>query len=317
MEILEKLRAEDPPPLTEVDPTIPSEVAQIIERALKKDPAQRWQDLAQMRGALEAARRRIVEDAERVHVHVRAQLAEVHELQVALARHLGESLEDETRPIVDERARLAGLKSVEADVAAQITRLKARVQKAQGLEPVLARGAELLARGEPAAAIAEFERVLSEVPEHRRALDGLRQARTAAEADRERREEIARVLRDAQDALEHAHYARCVELLEALPALAPPADQAGLADELREAAEAGLAREAAAEQAEHSLDLMHQARAEAEAVGAPRHAAELWTAAEGAAAEGQAAFSHEGYAEAWTRFDAAAEAYRRAEQAAR
>jgi serine/threonine-protein kinase len=38
IEILEKLRSENPPRLTEVDPGAPSELCAIVQRALAKDP---------------------------------------------------------------------------------------------------------------------------------------------------------------------------------------------------------------------------------------------------------------------------------------
>ncbi|HSF02737.1 MAG TPA: serine/threonine-protein kinase, partial [Solirubrobacterales bacterium] len=49
LEILEQLRTEEPPPLTELDPEIPPELWVIIARALRKAPADRYQTLAAMR----------------------------------------------------------------------------------------------------------------------------------------------------------------------------------------------------------------------------------------------------------------------------
>src|SRR3990172_7601473 len=57
LEILEKIRAQQPIPLTALDPTIPPELAALGERALRKDPAQRFPDLGQMRAQIEAVRR--------------------------------------------------------------------------------------------------------------------------------------------------------------------------------------------------------------------------------------------------------------------
>src|SRR5262245_8978397 len=57
MEILEKMRSEQPVPLAELDPTIPPELASLVERAIRKDPAQRFPDLGQMRAQIEGIRR--------------------------------------------------------------------------------------------------------------------------------------------------------------------------------------------------------------------------------------------------------------------
>ena len=63
MEILEQLRSQDPPPLTEVDPKIPPEIAAVVARALRKDPGQRFPDLGQMRVQLEQIRRKHSDEA--------------------------------------------------------------------------------------------------------------------------------------------------------------------------------------------------------------------------------------------------------------
>src|SRR4029450_294266 len=52
IEILENLRSQDPPPLAEVDPTLPTELGAILERALQKDPTRRFAPLAHMRAQL-------------------------------------------------------------------------------------------------------------------------------------------------------------------------------------------------------------------------------------------------------------------------
>lgn len=58
IEILEQIRSADPPPLTELDPAVPPDVAAIVARAMRKDPAERFQRLTEMRIELESARRR-------------------------------------------------------------------------------------------------------------------------------------------------------------------------------------------------------------------------------------------------------------------
>ena len=49
MQILEQLRSEDPLPPAEVDPAIPAELSGAIQRALQKDPDQRFSSFAELR----------------------------------------------------------------------------------------------------------------------------------------------------------------------------------------------------------------------------------------------------------------------------
>jgi serine/threonine protein kinase len=63
MEILDQLRWDDPPPLPEIDPTLPPGLIATIERALRKNPHRRFPNLAEMRSALEFIRRRLADEA--------------------------------------------------------------------------------------------------------------------------------------------------------------------------------------------------------------------------------------------------------------
>jgi serine/threonine-protein kinase len=96
LEVLEQVRAATPPSAREVDPTVPGDLAGIVERALAKDPADRFPDLAEMRAALEFVRRRFVDDPERLAAYARGQLNQLRELQAVLAERVaqegGESL---------------------------------------------------------------------------------------------------------------------------------------------------------------------------------------------------------------------------------
>ncbi len=180
METLERLRVENPPPLTQLDPSIPPALAAIVERALRKDPAQRYRDLAEMRNALDGVRRGLTDEAERLEARVRALAAEVRALEAALTRSLGQPLEDETVPMVIDRRRLAELHALDRDLAAQLERVRGRLRQVEALEPVVARAAECLRAGDARAAIPELERAVREVPEHARAAALLQQARRAA-----------------------------------------------------------------------------------------------------------------------------------------
>jgi eukaryotic-like serine/threonine-protein kinase len=78
IEILDNLRSQDPPPLAEVDPTLPTELGTILERALQKDPTRRFATLGQMRTQLLQVRRKLSEEAERVRRDVQSRLQRLH-----------------------------------------------------------------------------------------------------------------------------------------------------------------------------------------------------------------------------------------------
>ena len=57
LQILEQLRMATPPRLTELDPNLPSELADVIARGIQKDPGERFADLGQMGRELERIQR--------------------------------------------------------------------------------------------------------------------------------------------------------------------------------------------------------------------------------------------------------------------
>jgi serine/threonine-protein kinase len=61
LQILEALRTTTPPRLTELDPRLPAELADVLERALQKEPADRLADLGQMARQLERLQRELAE----------------------------------------------------------------------------------------------------------------------------------------------------------------------------------------------------------------------------------------------------------------
>ncbi|MGH7321003.1 MAG: protein kinase domain-containing protein, partial [Candidatus Rokuibacteriota bacterium] len=191
IEILEQLRSENPPPLVEVDPSLPPALAAIIERALRKDPAERFPDLGQMRAELELVRRRLTEEAEQLRVQVLDQLAEIRALHGALGERLGESLDESTLPVVEDDAPFSALRACQEDFARRLLPLRARVEDANAVEPFLTRALGLLREGDPEAASREFERVLQKMPEHPRAVEGLSTALREAERRRRPVEEVA------------------------------------------------------------------------------------------------------------------------------
>ena len=67
LQILEQLRTVTPPRLSELDPNLPPELSTIVERAIQKEPEDRFADLGEMARALEAVRRGLGERTQRVH----------------------------------------------------------------------------------------------------------------------------------------------------------------------------------------------------------------------------------------------------------
>src|SRR5262249_56709587 len=65
LQILEQLRTATPPRLTELDSSLPPELADVIAQALQKEPADRFADLGQMSRRLDLIRRELAGDADR------------------------------------------------------------------------------------------------------------------------------------------------------------------------------------------------------------------------------------------------------------
>ena len=243
IEILEKLRSQDPPRLSEVEPTLPPELGTILERALQKDPAQRFATLGHMRAELVQLRRRLAEDAERVRRDVQARLRRLHELREALASRLGGPWADETVFAVDERASLATLERVDRDTATRIERLQELLTRAESLRPALDRGLEAFRNGDFERAVSELDRVVGEMPEHAGAAESLREAQHHVDAHRQRREQLEALMREASAAYDAAAHARCLEVLGRVAEHASPGAVPAEAERLRRTAEAALARE--------------------------------------------------------------------------
>jgi hypothetical protein len=354
MEILEALRTHDPPPLSDIDPAIPGDLAAIVARALRKDPAERVQDLQEMRRDLDAVRRRLLQAAEVVKARLDGALRELRQLQATAVEVLGGELaDDETLPIVEEVSGLAGLEAMETHVARRTERVRALLARASELRTSVDRGLERLAAGDLEAAAGILDAVVREVPEHVRARTALAQVRTALqerrrEALRRAREEAAgrqeamlQARAEAREAgaLEDAHETwRAADLraadgeqalaredldaagehLDAAAALYRRARTEALEiqrERARAAAEAAL-REQERERAERSHGHVERLRAAAHAAGAVTHADRVWAAAENARAEAETALAQQAFARARERLEHAEELYRRAAEEA-
>ena len=319
MHLLEQLRTEVPPPLNELDSGIPVELAVIVDRAMRKDPQERFADLEQMRTELERVQQGLVQEAQRIRGRVRGQCDRVRDLQVALGERIGPLKELEAVPVIDDRGRLATMQALERDLGVRIEALQAKVARAEAVAEAMRRGAELLEARQFAEAMEEFEGVVAEMPEHARASEALGQARARAEEDR-RHQLAVKLVQEARATLAEEAYTLCLEILKQAIEIPPPAEMAEEIAQLRLAAESGLAAQEAARRArqvERARDQMIQARLAARAQAAPRYVPALWNDAEVKAAEAQAALERGTYAEAVRAFEAAGTAFGDAEKLAR
>jgi hypothetical protein len=329
IELLEKLRSQDPPPLSEVEPTLPPELGKILERALQKDPARRFANLGEMRAELQRLRRRVGENADRVRRDVQERLRRLHELRGELETRLGGPWADETGFVVDERAPLATLESVDKDTTARIERLQELLARADALRPALDRGLEALRNGEFERAVSELDRVVAEMPEHARAAESLREARHHVDAHNQRREQLASLIREANAAYDRGAYAQCLEALDSVAKNASPAAPPDESVALRRAAETAIAREQAeaaarlearrrlTDSATAMRGSAERARRAAEVAAAARHQAPLWASAEAKFAAGLSALAAEAYAQGEREFEEARLLYEQAEAGAR
>jgi hypothetical protein len=245
IELLEQIRSGDPPPLTEVEPSVPPELAAIIERALRKDPVQRLRDLAQMRDQLQRVLRALERNRDQSRNRVRGKLAEVGALQAAVLALLGTPADEDTIPLVDDRMGLAQLVDLDQQLDDRLARLRARLAEAEAGEPAVTRALALLEGGEFAAAITRIRSRAPRPPRSRtrgpRAArrEGGQEAHWAAQLEADHR------LGEAAALLEEGEPARCLEVLDVLAPQTLGAARAGRAEDLRRAAQATLAAQAA------------------------------------------------------------------------
>ena len=329
--ILEQLRSEEPIRLTALDPALPADLGVVIERAVSKDPAQRFASLHEMRGQIELVQRRLVEEAQQARARVRDQRARLRQLERALAELIGGTGEGEKgeggrkSAAVDDPLRLEALLTLEREMAAGVERLEVKAREADRVAPRVERGRALLGGGCLDEAIAEFEAVLAAIPDHARAAEQLDDARRQAAALRQR-DLLRRRLEDARAAFQRGSFAVSLQGLEDIAEAASSAGLAGEVAELREATEAALSAKLAAHReevrrqrrrAEEAQAAAIAGRAQAGLVEADRRAEPLWRAGDEKAGEAQALLGPEEYARAAEVFGEALALYRRAEEGAR
>jgi len=329
IEILDKLRTENPPRLSEVDPGAPLELCAIVERALAKDPTQRFANLGQMRSELMTLRRKRAEDTERLRQDVQGRLRQLHELKGALEARLGGPWADETVFVVDEHAPMTTLESVGRDTSTRIARLTELLARAEMLKPALDSGLEALRAGNFDRAVLELDRVVGEMPEHAHAAESLRLAQHQVAERRHGQEQLDAFVREASAAYEAREYARCLEILDWVAQHSAGEPVPAEAERVRAAAQAAMVREheeeaarvderrRANESAMRMRERAEQARRAAETAEARLDQTHLWGLAETKLAEGRAEIAKEAYSPAEQHLDEARQLFERAEAAAR
>ena len=303
-----------------MDAGIPPDLAAVVARAMRKNPVDRYPDLEQMGGELEAVRRGLTERAHGVRARVREQRGRLVALHSTLADLVGSGPDDGGIPTLDERGRLAAMQALERDLAKRIDDVQAKIARADVLAPALQHGLDLFAAGEFSDAVMELEAIVADMPEHARAVEVLGQAQARVIAQRSR-QLVAELMGDARGALADGAYALCLEILKQAAEIPPPEDAAMQVAALRETAQAALTAQAAVQrmrqQAERAREQMAQARGAARVYVATPYAAALWEEAESKANGAQAALARDAYAEAQEAFAEAEAAYRGFEKTAR
>ena len=317
MQLLEQLRTEDPPSPSEIDATIPADLTAVVQRAMRKNPNERFRDLEEMRAELEVVHGRLIEERQSALARVRRQRDRLVQLQAALAERVGTPEDEAPIPPVSERNGLVAVQAVERGLVARIDALEAKIAQADALAPAFRRANELLDVGGFADAAEQFESIVAEMPGHQRAREHLDRARAQADAQRQR-QLVTDLLTKARAALDDQQYALCLELLKQIADVSP-ADASS--EEIVALRQTTLARQEglrhARQQADEAHEQMAKAREEAQVEDPAEHAPAVWSEAEATAAAAEADLRREAYTEAKQGFDKAAAVYRRSLDAAR
>ena len=242
---------------------------------MRKDPQERYVDLAQMRAEIDLVQLGLREEAQQLRAHLRAQLDEIFHLQRSLAERIGTLPEEGALPAIDDQGRLAAMQAIERDFAARIDALREKLARGDALVPAMRRANELLQALQFADAALEFEAILTEMPEHVRAQEALRQAR--AQAEEQHRQQLAsELLRDAHAAYDDGSYALCLAILTQASGIPPHGAIVQEIDSLRQTAEAAFEAQEAArrerQRADQEREKMARARRDADGQGAAHYA---------------------------------------------
>jgi len=313
--LLDQVRREEPPAILDLDPSIPRELAAIVERAMRKDPETRYPDLNKMRNELVAFRRRLDENVQRVRERIRPQLAQLRELEAQL-RAIDESAEATQLPELEDVTSTAALETLEQQVTSQVGATSTRIEQVRSIEPAMKAAGELIRQERFADAAAEYGRILTIVPRLAAAREGLETAEGHVRAEIERRRQATlELLERARAALAERKFEKSLSVLAESASIPAPPDTEAEIEALREVAEAGLealkqAKLDAENERGHVTDIRLRVQAEHPSELAPA----LWKEAETTTTTGDAALERGDYEAALKAFDAAGHTYERFEE---
>ena len=303
--------AEIPQPLDQPDRAVPPELAGAIARAMRLEPAERWDDLNQMRSELERIRRALLDEAAEVRTRVTGDLNRLREIEAALARALGTPAEGGAS-VQEPRGSLAAMLRLEETLPERIESAERSLAKAERLGPSVQLAADMLDKGLRADAIVELEAIVGEMPDHGGALALLARARD--EVDRERQSLLfGTLLREARAAHDQRDHALCLDMLDQTADIPLPPDATGQIEALRTLAQQALTTEQTAHRsrAEAAREQMSRARNGAEPFARKGYSRDRWDEAETTSATADTALGRSAYSEAERGFAAAAAMYRR------
>ena len=215
MAVLEELHSTTPPSRFRPDPSIPEDLGAVIERALRKNPEERFRDMAEMREALDAVRARLAQEAAGLRRDLEGQSADMRALHARLEALVGGDTVADTPPVPAERAPLSALEAMWREGEAKLARLRERLEHADRLRPAYEQALDEIRLTQWEAAAAGFERIVADMPEHAGARQGLTQARAevllAAEALRREREAAERAQQIMEELVSRAAPAAAAE----------------------------------------------------------------------------------------------------------
>jgi len=320
IQLLEQLRAETPPSLIDLDPSIPPQLAAIVERGMSKEPSERYADLRAMRDDLEVVQRRIHEESQRLRTRFAALMTEVQEADAAAAARLGGPVFDAPLSLSDTQPLIVALHDKIGVVEARLESLQEWTQKLNSAEGAVQKGRELVQAERFGDARVALEPVVAEIPQYVVARNLLQQAQTGE--DLQRRQQRGReLLIEAQSALQAQDPGRCLALVQNAADLPAPRELDDQIAALRRAAKTLQSEQDASrrarQQAERAREHVVEARKHAEEQEAQKYAAEAWSAAAAKNSEGEERLGEEKFSDALLCFDAAADRFASAEEEAR
>jgi len=185
VEVLEKLRSEEPAWLGELQPGLPSPVVDAVHRALAKDAGQRYQRIEDFRAVFANALEALDATEGDLREAVGRKLTEVVRLHRVLVATVGAAaLGDEKLPVLDQGATGVGLRTLLRELEQQAGRLHEFARHVEQLEPAVGRGIAAAERGAYAEAARELDAVLAEIPQHQRAREYRERVRIEEELER-------------------------------------------------------------------------------------------------------------------------------------